>query len=419
MSLKPRCQATSFPLLRVALLTTNLRAPKHRVVDGVARLLQKKDVAKLQSAKLAQEVIEAEKMLSECWAKAQSADLPHQKVRRLFGRCCIRCVSCLLQKQVYETIPTTLQQVAKMFEDDLQGKVAKQATALTASKARTRSRYGPLRHRPTRSPAQQDHRLSLRKLRRRPPKPNVAEQGSFAMLRLRERSPKSKPRPRGREDYLKWQMEEDNAHKRLGSRKRLPAGETPLGSPTGSQRSRRRKTKMRTRMTLGGRGTGGRVGGKNFSRDWGTWLQEWSRPSWHDEDWRHGNRRSGHRGKERKRGSSPPPPPKTKAKGKGKGKEKKIGGWQNKAVALVALIRAQKLPDLQRLAEKFMKIDDFAKNVYRHESIVQTHGVDRHMNLICEKPSGCQEKPPGCCLLACRSTLRQAKASALSGVCKS
>ena len=105
VSLKPRCQATSFPLLRVALLTTNLCAPKRRVVDGVARLLQKKDVAKLQSAKLAQEVIEAEKMLSECWTKAQSADLPHQKVCRLFGRCCIRCVSCLLQKQVYETIP--------------------------------------------------------------------------------------------------------------------------------------------------------------------------------------------------------------------------------------------------------------------------------------------------------------------------
>ena len=97
-----------------------------------------------------------------------------------------------------------------------------------------------------------------------------------------------------------------------------------------------------------------------------------------------GSRRSGpyeaDHGKERKRGSSPPPPPKTKGKGKGKGKEKKIGGWQNKAVALVALIRAQKLPDLQRLAEKFMKIDDFAKNVYRHESIVQTHGVDRRMN---------------------------------------
>ena len=139
VSLKPSCQAASFPLLRVALLTTNLRAPKHKVVDGVARLLQKKDVAKLQSAKLAQDVIEAEKILSECWAKAQSADLPHQKVCRLFGRCCIRCVSCLLHKQVYETIPATLQHVAKMFDDDLQGKVAKQATALAAGDASSSS----------------------------------------------------------------------------------------------------------------------------------------------------------------------------------------------------------------------------------------------------------------------------------------
>ena len=139
VSLKPSCEATSFPLLRVALLTTNLCAPKHKVVDGVARLLQKKDVAKLQSAKLAQEVIEAERMLSHCWAKAQSADLPHQKVCRLFGRCCIRCVSCLLHKQVYETIPATLQHVAKMFDDDLQGKVAKQATAVAAGQASSSS----------------------------------------------------------------------------------------------------------------------------------------------------------------------------------------------------------------------------------------------------------------------------------------
>ena len=109
----------------------------------------------------------------------------------------------------------------------------------------------------------------------------------------------------------------------------------------------------------------------------------WGRRGWDEDDWRHSHRSGPYedeRGRSTNRSATPPPKGRGKGYNKGKGKEKKIGGWQNKAVALVALIRAEKSSELKRLAEKFMTIEEFAKNVLRHESIVKTHGVDRRMN---------------------------------------
>ena len=135
-SLKALTATTSLPLLRVALLASNLCCPKQHVQDGVARLYSKKDVSRLQTPKLIGKLSQAERVLGRCWAKALAAELPHTRACRLFGRACSRCISFLLQKRNQEALPESLEAVEASFDADLEARQAKAAaTAASSSSA--------------------------------------------------------------------------------------------------------------------------------------------------------------------------------------------------------------------------------------------------------------------------------------------
>ena len=128
-TLKACSTTTSLPLLRVALLASNICCPRACVLDGVARLHLKKDVARLQSPKAAAAIVEGEELLADCWRKISGAALPHSKACRIFGRACARCVSFLLQKKSHEAVPESLEAVKTSFESELAAKELKAATA--------------------------------------------------------------------------------------------------------------------------------------------------------------------------------------------------------------------------------------------------------------------------------------------------
>ena len=132
-SLRPASSATSLPLLRVALLASNLCCPKQHVHDGVARLYSKKDVSRLQSAKLMSKLPQAEKVLASCWTKALAAALPHARACRLFGRACSRCISFLLQKRNQEALAESLEAVEASFDADLEARKAKEPPSAASS----------------------------------------------------------------------------------------------------------------------------------------------------------------------------------------------------------------------------------------------------------------------------------------------
>ena len=122
--------------------------------------------------------------------------------------------------------------------------------------------------------------------------------------------------------------------------------------------------------------------GQDWEQGWGSssWGQQaWERPQPYPSSSWYGQNVSAS-SKAAYAEQSPGTSSKGSGKSKGKSKIPAAGGWQNKAVVLASLVRRDKFDEAKELCEKFMKIDDFNKNVQRHESIIEAHGHDARMN---------------------------------------
>ena len=96
-------EATKFPFTRSALIATNLVSPKDKVVDGIARLVNKSDVSMLTRKASLLQVTAAEACLAEAWDALQT--LPKRglvqipECNALFGRLSSRIILQMIKKQ--------------------------------------------------------------------------------------------------------------------------------------------------------------------------------------------------------------------------------------------------------------------------------------------------------------------------------
>ena len=105
---------TLFPLVRGALVATNLVSPK--VVDGLARLLVKSDVERLKGPAMSAKMSEAEAALQKAWESLQVAvekgERSQHNAYGIYGRFSVRLVmhitgkskACPFEKAVYKDI---------------------------------------------------------------------------------------------------------------------------------------------------------------------------------------------------------------------------------------------------------------------------------------------------------------------------
>ena len=122
---------TTFPLVRSALVATNLVSPKGKISNGIAELLRKSDVAKLTSKKELVNVIATENLLREVWAVLEEVRKDGKLIETmcnvLFGKISARTMLFILGKQkdgheysqtgaIYETFT----QIKEVFLQELQ-----------------------------------------------------------------------------------------------------------------------------------------------------------------------------------------------------------------------------------------------------------------------------------------------------------
>ena len=152
-------------------------------------------------------------------------------------------------------------------------------------------------------------------------KPNVAEQGNLASLRLVARVPEPKQKQHRHEDYLRWQMEEQNAQKRARKQEQASSWRDAYWQADYSEEEEEEEDEEDDDDWW--RGKGWKEEWRQPSWDWSTWSQDWSRRGgsgpYEDE-----------RGRSTNRSATPPPKGRGKGYNKGKGKEKKSEAGRTK-----------------------------------------------------------------------------------------
>ncbi|CAE7576580.1 unnamed protein product [Symbiodinium sp. CCMP2592] len=93
-----KLEANLAPCFRVACMAAQLASPK--VQDQFAKLLVKADLDRIKS-KSKPELLEAERLLKDAWVATQNAPLKDGERYTVFGRCCVRTVLYLSQKQKF------------------------------------------------------------------------------------------------------------------------------------------------------------------------------------------------------------------------------------------------------------------------------------------------------------------------------
>ena len=91
-----KLEANLAPCFRVACMAAQVASPK--VQDQFAKLLVKADLDRIK-AKSKSELLEAERLLKDAWVVTQNAPLKDAERYTIFGRCCVRTVLYLSQKQ--------------------------------------------------------------------------------------------------------------------------------------------------------------------------------------------------------------------------------------------------------------------------------------------------------------------------------
>ena len=102
VEMKFSCKASQYPLIRGALIATNLIAPANKVVEGKARLIVKSDATTLTQKQRQLEIDAVEAMLAECSEATLalvSGDVEEAAAHRLSGRLSYRVVLFLTKKQ--------------------------------------------------------------------------------------------------------------------------------------------------------------------------------------------------------------------------------------------------------------------------------------------------------------------------------
>ena len=109
-------ESSKFPFVRAAMLATNLVSPQHKIVDGVAKLLSKTDVAGMASKRMLAKATAAEQSLSEIWSELQDASKARQlsvgQCNALFGRIAFRLILHLLKKENDGPVITKFESIA-------------------------------------------------------------------------------------------------------------------------------------------------------------------------------------------------------------------------------------------------------------------------------------------------------------------
>ena len=138
VEMKFSSKASQYPLIRGALIATNLIAPANKVVEGKARLIVKSDATTLTQKQRQLEIDAVEAMLAECWEATLalvSGDVEEAAAYRLFGRLSYRVVLFLTKKQKEGP-----EQVEYKRLSDIKRKFFAEKAALDGSGADTASR---------------------------------------------------------------------------------------------------------------------------------------------------------------------------------------------------------------------------------------------------------------------------------------
>jgi len=85
--------------VKIAILATQVSCPESKRVDNFSRFVTKGDIQMLKGKKYQGKVVDAEKMLSQCWDNMQANPMATFEKNKVFGRLCLRTTLHLLSKE--------------------------------------------------------------------------------------------------------------------------------------------------------------------------------------------------------------------------------------------------------------------------------------------------------------------------------
>lgn len=132
-------ESTKFPFTRSALIATNLLSSKDKVVDGIARLVNKSDVGMLTRKARLLQVTAAEGCLAEAWSALQDLSkrglIEIPECNALFGRLSSRIMLQMLKKQKdgpENAKYTGLQEIKAAFESEVNEQLGLDASTMVS-----------------------------------------------------------------------------------------------------------------------------------------------------------------------------------------------------------------------------------------------------------------------------------------------
>jgi hypothetical protein len=108
--------------VKIAILATQVSCPESKRVDNFSRFVTKGDIQMLKGKKYQGKVVDAEKMLSQCWDNMQANPMATFEKNKVFGRLCLRTTLHLLSKEKSGRDTTefaNLQEIRDAFTEDL------------------------------------------------------------------------------------------------------------------------------------------------------------------------------------------------------------------------------------------------------------------------------------------------------------
>lgn len=112
-------KTTLHPMVKIALVVTNCTTEK--IVDSVAKLITKTDVAGLKAKKMHPKVNEVESLLATFWEQLKASKLEQPMQFKMFGKACIRFALHLTSKEKMGTEGKTrsMEELKTLMESDL------------------------------------------------------------------------------------------------------------------------------------------------------------------------------------------------------------------------------------------------------------------------------------------------------------
>ena len=119
--------------VKIAILATQVSCPESKRTDNFSRFVTKGDIQMLKGKKYQGKVVNAEKMLAQCWEDMQANPMATLEKNKVFGRLCLRTTLHLLSKEKSGRDTTefaNLQDIQDAFKEDLKALPQLQPQAL-------------------------------------------------------------------------------------------------------------------------------------------------------------------------------------------------------------------------------------------------------------------------------------------------